>query len=95
MRGMWKFGFLQVPWGSAGFRLVVEAVVSRIPLIYLQATKEEDSEKRKAGNLEKGTKIAETSAGYVEICLPSAFAGFRQPPPASAWSPRRWFRVFL
>ena len=63
MRVRRKFGFRQLPWGSASFRLVAQAVVSRIPLIYLQASKGEDLEKRKAGNLENDTKIEETSAG--------------------------------
>ena len=39
--------------GSASFRLVVQAVASRIPLIYRQASKKGNLEKRNAGNVKK------------------------------------------
>ena len=63
MRVKWNFEFRQLPRDRAGFRLVAQAVASRIPLIYLQSSKEEISEKRKAGNLKTTLKIEETSAG--------------------------------
>ena len=53
---MASVSFRGVPWGSASFRLVAQAVVSRTPLIYIQASKEEDLEKRKAGNFKNDTQ---------------------------------------
>ena len=37
-----KYGILQLPRGSVSFRLGAQVVVSRIPLTYHPASKEED-----------------------------------------------------
>ena len=66
-----------VPWGSASFRLVVQAVVSRIPLIHLQASKEEDLEKRKAGNFKNDTGNGRYLCGLGGNFDSVSFRGFR------------------
>ena len=87
-------GLRGVPWGSVRFRLVAQAVVARAPLIYHLVSKTGVGE-TESWKLRNDTQIEATSEGLVGIRLPSASVSFRGVLSASAWSPRRWFYVYL